>query len=57
MEAQKELQRLREELFKCRRSETQKERENLFLQKQLMEITARISDADDGRGGRSLGSR
>jgi hypothetical protein len=33
---QKELQRLREELFKCRRSETQKERENVFLQKQLL---------------------
>ena len=36
IEAQKELQRLREELFKCRRSETQKERENVFLQKQLI---------------------
>ena len=57
IEAQKELQRLREELFKCRRSETQKERENVFLQKQLMEITARITESDDGRGGRSLGSR
>lgn len=33
---QKELQRLREEVFKCRRSETQKERENVFLQKQLL---------------------
>ena len=56
IEAQKELQRLREELFKCRRSETQKERENVFLQKQLMEITARVSELDDGRG-RSSGSR
>lgn len=41
IEAQKELQRLREELFKCRRSETQKERENVFLQKQLMQLQNR----------------
>jgi hypothetical protein len=35
LETSKEVQRLREELFKCRRSETQKEREALFLQKQV----------------------
>ena len=41
LETSKEVQRLREELFKCRRSETQKEREALFLQKQVS-ITAII---------------
>lgn len=35
IESQKEILRLREQLFKCRRSETQKERENIFLQGQL----------------------
>jgi hypothetical protein len=34
-DTQKELQRLREELFKCRRAETQKDREALYLQKQV----------------------
>ena len=36
LETQTEIQRLREQLFKCRRSETQKERENIYLQGQLM---------------------
>ena len=36
LETQTETQRLREQLFKCRRSETQKERENVYLQGQLL---------------------
>ena len=36
LETQTETQRLREQLFKCRRSETQKERENIYLQGQLL---------------------
>ena len=36
VETRKEIQMLREQLFKCRRSETQKERENKYLQNQLL---------------------
>ena len=46
---QKELQRLREELFKSRRSETQKERENVFLQKQLL-MAAEVFSSSAGKG-------
>ena len=35
---------LREELFKYRRSETQKEREKIFLEQQLVEMTARVDE-------------
>jgi hypothetical protein len=42
-EAQREMQRLRDELFKARRNETQKEREIAFLQRQLVEAARRIA--------------
>ncbi len=42
---QKELQRLRDELFKARRNEVQKERETAFLQRQLVEAARRIAQA------------
>ena len=43
VETQRELQRLRDELFKARRNETQKERESSFLQRQLVEAARRIA--------------
>lgn len=43
VETQHELQRLREELFKSRRNETQKERELAFMQRQLVEAAKRLA--------------
>jgi hypothetical protein len=50
LEAQREMQRLRDELFKARRNETQKEREIAFLQRQLVEAARRIALESVERG-------
>ncbi len=42
-DTQKELQNLRDELFKARRNETQKDREISYLQRQLQEASKRIA--------------
>jgi hypothetical protein len=42
-ETQREIQRLRDEVFKARRNETLKDRELSFLQRQLIEAADKIS--------------
>ena len=42
-EVQHEVQRLRDELFKARRNETQKDREVAYLQRQLVEAAKKIA--------------
>jgi hypothetical protein len=56
-ETQKELQRLRDELFKARRNETQKEREIAFLQRQLVEAARRIAQESVEREQQQSGER
>ena len=46
LEAQKELQRLRDELFKSRRGEAQREHEVSFLQGQLGQAADRIAELE-----------
>lgn len=46
LEIQREMHRLREELFKSRRAEAQREREMAFLQTQLIDAVERISTLD-----------
>ena len=46
LEAQKELQRLRDELFKSRRAEAQRDHEVSFLQSQLGNAADRIAELE-----------
>jgi hypothetical protein len=48
-ETQREIQKLREELFKSRRAESQRDREVRFLQRQLTEAADRITLLDKDR--------
>lgn len=47
-EAQLELLKLREELFRSRRAEAQKDRELVFMQRQLCEAAGKIAKLMDG---------
>jgi len=56
-EMQKELTRLREDLFKARRGETQKDRELTFIQRQLVEAAERLEKQEEELARRSADNK